>query len=196
MKTLFVLILLLLIVGCSRQTNPRVLIATELGEVEAELYIDKAPVTAGNFLRYVDAGKYNDIACIYRVVRPDNQPGKNIKIEVIQGGFYTDAQVERNGFSPIRHETTRETGIHHRDGALSMARDQPGSASSEFFICIGAQPELDFGGMRNPDGHGFAAFGRIYKGMEVVRKIQQLKDSSQYLVHPVKIRSITRLKRN
>ena len=130
MKIILVLILATLTAGCGKHANPRVLIATELGDVEAELYTDKAPVTAGNFLRYVDAGKYNDLACIYRVVRPGNQPGKKIKIEVIQGGFFTDSLVKRNGFSPIRHETTRETGLLHRDGVLSMARDRPGSASS------------------------------------------------------------------
>lgn len=128
------------------------------------------------------------------MVRPDNQPGKKVKIEVIQGGFYEDSLVAIYQFAPIRHETTRETGIKHRDGVLSMARNAPGSASSEFFICIGNQPELDFGGKRNPDGQGFAAFGKVTKGMEVVLKIQKLKDKEQYLEKPVKIFEIQRYK--
>ena len=68
-----------------------------------------------------------------------------------------------------------------------MARNQPGTASTEFFICVGDQTELDFGGNRNGDGQGFAAFGKVVKGMDVVRKIQLQKDTSQYLVEPVKI---------
>jgi peptidyl-prolyl cis-trans isomerase A (cyclophilin A) len=120
----------------------------------------------------------------------DNQPGKTVKIEVIQGGLYSDSVIEKIQFPPIRHETTRETGLLHKDGVLSMARMEPGTASSEFFICVGDLPELDFGGKRNPDGQGFAAFGKVIKGMDIVRKIQQQKDSEQYLLNPVKIISI------
>ncbi len=79
------------------------------------------------------------------------------------------------------------TGLKHLDGTLSMARNEPGTASSEFFICVGDQPELDYGGRRNPDGQGFAAFGRVVRGMDVVRKIQHLPEKKQMLVHPVKI---------
>ena len=75
-----------------------------------------------------------------------------------------------------------------------MARSTPGTASSEFFICIGNQPELDYGGKRNPDGQGFAAFGKVIKGMKVVRKIQNLQDKNQYLISPVKITKIEKVK--
>jgi peptidyl-prolyl cis-trans isomerase A (cyclophilin A) len=88
---------------------------------------------------------------------------------------------------PIVHETTEQSGILHKDGTISMARNEPGTASSEFFICIGAQPSLDFGGKRNPDGQGFAAFGKVIKGMDVVRKIQKLPETNQYLDKRVKI---------
>jgi peptidyl-prolyl cis-trans isomerase A (cyclophilin A) len=183
------------LLGCTTNRNPRVLIQTEFGTIEAEIYLDKAPVTAANFLRYVDSAKYNNgLACFYRVVRMDNQEGRKIKIEVIQGGFYEDSLVEKYQFAPIRHENTKETGILHTDGVLSMARNEPGTASSEFFICIGDQSELDAGGKRNPDNQGFAAFGKVLKGMDVVRKIQQLKDKEQYLENPVKIIHITRIK--
>jgi peptidyl-prolyl cis-trans isomerase A (cyclophilin A) len=194
MKTLIIILLSAFIACCTCNTNPKVLISTEAGDIEIELYTDKAPVTAGNFLRYVDSGKYNTAACFYRTVRLDNQPGKKTVIEVIQGGFYQDSLIEKYQFAPIRHETTKETGILHLDGVISMARNEPGTASSEFFICIGDQPALDFNGKRNADGQGFAAFGKVIRGMDVVRKIQQMKDSSQYLLQTVKIKSVSRIK--
>ena len=194
MKKLLVVALVFAFISCTKNQNPRVLISTQLGDIEAEIYIEKAPVTAANFLRYVDSLKYNNNqVCFYRIVRLDNQPDNLIKIEVIQGGYGKDSLIEIYQFPPIKHETTKQTGVRHTDGVLSMARREPGTASSEFFICVGDQPELDFGGKRNPDGQGFAAFGKVYKGMEVVRKIQQLKDNLQYLGNPVKIISISRI---
>ncbi len=147
---------------------------TSKGIIELEVYLERAPVTAANFLRYVDAGLY-DGGEFYRVVRMDNQPQSRVKIEVIQGGLgvstYDEAE-PRRGFPPIAHETTQTTGLQHEDGTVSMARLAPGTASSEFFVCIGDQPSLDYGGARNPDGQGFAAFGRVTAGMDVVRAIQ------------------------
>lgn len=144
-----------------------VLMHTDVGEIEIELYPDSAPNTVANFLRYVDGGHYKN-SSFYRVVRLDNQTQNKVKIEVIQGGRGEAEAL----FKPIAHETTRETGITHRDGVISMARAEPGSATSEFFICINDQPELDYAGTRNPDGQGFAAFGRVVSGMDLVRKIQ------------------------
>jgi peptidyl-prolyl cis-trans isomerase A (cyclophilin A) len=115
----------------------------------------------------------------------DNQPNNDVKIEVIQGGIYTEPRF--GDIKPIEHETTDKTGIKHKDGTISMARMGPGTASTEFFICVGDQPELDFGGKRNPDGQGFAAFGHIVKGIDVVRNIQQLKDKNQTLLEKVVI---------
>lgn len=115
----------------------------------------------------------------------DNQPDNDVKIEVIQGGIFDDKLIDQ--IPPISHETTEMTGIKHKDGTLSMARYTPGTASTEFFICVGDQPELDFGGKRNPDGQGFAAFGKVVSGMDVVQKIQQGKDTTQYLIDPVEI---------
>jgi len=147
---------------------PRVLIQTELGDILLELYIHQAPVTVHNFLRYVEENRFAG-ATFYRVVLMDNQPNNKIKIEVIQGGLKEDNHPL--SLSPIAHESTQQTGILHKDGVISMARDEPGTASSDFFICVGDQPELDFGGMRNPDGAGFAAFGKVIEGMDVVSKI-------------------------
>jgi len=195
MRIFLLLIIATALISCAKSQNPRIVISTQLGDIEAEIYVDKAPVTAANFLRYVDSARYNNgLACFYRIVRMDNQPDKAIKIEVIQGGFGKDSLIELFQFPPIKHETTKETGVLHKDGILSMARMEPGTASSEFFICIGDQPELDFGGKRNPDGQGFAAFGKVISGMAVVRKIQQLKDIDQYLKDPVRIIGITRVK--
>lgn len=173
------------------QTNPKVAMETDLGFIYIEIYLDKAPITAANFLKYVDEGRFSG-AEFYRVVTMDNQPQNLVKVEVIQGGILP-ARSDQS-LAPIEHETTAQTGILHLDGTISMGRLEPGTASSEFFICIGAQPELDFGGKRNPDGQGFAAFGRVYAGMDVVKKIQQLPAEQQQLVSPVKIATIARIK--
>ena len=170
--------------------NPVVRISTEIGEIEIKIFEKEAPVTATNFLEYIKKGMFKN-ACFYRVVNMENQPDDDIKIEVIQGGLGWSDSIP--GLGSIKHETTDITGIKHLDGTLSMARDKPGSASSEFFICINNQPELDYGGKRNPDGQGFAAFGKVIKGMDVVRKIQKLDNTNQMLDSPVMILNITRL---
>lgn len=170
--------------------NPRVALQTSQGEILLEIFAREAPVTAANFLRYVDENRFAG-ASFYRVVRMDNQPDNAVKIEVVQGGLGFDDGPRP--FPPIPHETTTQTGLRHLDGTLSMARDKPGSASSEFFLCVGDQPELDFGGRRNPDGQGFAAFGRVVSGVDVVRRIQRLPAMGQMLAEPVAIRSVRRL---
>jgi peptidyl-prolyl cis-trans isomerase A (cyclophilin A) len=121
-----------------------------------------------------------------------NQPDNDVKIEVIQGGLGWIESDLRVG--PIEHETTRMTGLLHVDGALSMARSEPGSATSEFFICVGRQSELDFGGRRNPDGQGFAVFGFVVEGMDVVRAIHRRPEKDQLLEPPVAIEKIRRMK--
>lgn len=179
------------------KSKERVEIKTSYGNIIVEVYPNKAPVTASNFLRLVDRGIYTN-ASFYRVVRKDNQPQDNVKIEVIQGGLGRDYDDElpdrKTQLTPIIHETTALTGLKHLDGTLSMARNSPGSASSEFFICINKQPALDYKGKRNPDGEGFAAFGKVIKGMKVVKTIQALNDTRQYLDKPVKIFSMKRIK--
>lgn len=173
--------------------DPQVLIRTEVGDIQVEIYQKQAPITADNFLRYVDAGLFKG-ASFYRVVRLDNQPHNAVKIEVIQGGL--EFVADKKTFPPIEHETTHKTGILHLDGTISMARDAPGSADAEFFICVGAQPELDFGGKRNPDGQGFAAFGRVINGLDVVRKIQQMPDDAQMMKKRISILGIERIQSN
>lgn len=169
----------------------KISIRTTIGVIEADLFRRSAPGTVENFLHYVIGGYYTG-GFFHRTVKKDNQPDKpdSLKIEVIQstiGNLY-----ERYAMPPIALETTRETGVKHLDGTLSMARDEPNTAQYEFFICIGDQPQLDFGGHRNPDRQGFAAFGRVTKGMDIVRKIQQSRAAGQALTPPILIIGITR----
>ncbi len=149
----------------------KIMIKTSAGEIGLELYPEKAPITVKNFLKYVDNGYYEG-GTFYRVVRADNQVQNKIKIGAIQGGM--GKNVNDSPFTPIPHETTKKTGILHKDGVISMARDRPGSATSALFLCVQDQPDLDFGGMRNPDGQGFAAFGKVISGMDLIRKIQNM----------------------
>jgi peptidyl-prolyl cis-trans isomerase A (cyclophilin A) len=151
----------------------RVVLETATGVIEMDVDVGRAPVTAANFLRYVDAGLY-DGGVFHRAVRPDTQVRDDVPIQVIQGRMRRGpgrGQGPRP-FEPIALERTSVTGLVHLDGTVSMARSAPDSATHEFFICIGDQPELDFGGRRNADGQGFAAFGRVVRGMDVVRAIQ------------------------
>jgi peptidyl-prolyl cis-trans isomerase A (cyclophilin A) len=174
----------LLVTTAAVSAHPKVMIRTGLGDITLEIYVDKAPITAGNFLKYVHENRFRG-AAFYRVVREDNQPHNTVKIAVIQGGLMAD--IPGQSLPAIAHETTAQTGILHKDGVISMARLGPGTATSEFFICVGDQPELDFSGKRNPDGQGFATFGRVIKGMEVVRRIQKQPDKKQYLDPVIKI---------
>ena len=186
--------------GVLAQSGPvRVRVQTELGDIVLEIDQAKAPVTAANFLKYVDAGHY-DGGTWHRTVKMDNQPESTIKIEVIQAGVNADRAKE--GFPAIALERTNKTGLLHKDGVISMARGAADSATSGWFICINDQPSLDFGGMRNPDGQGFAAFGRVVSGMDVVRKIQAAPSSTtrttnteaQRLTPPIKIVKVARIK--
>ena len=144
----------------------RVRMTTDLGAIVLEVRPDVAPITAGNFLAYVDEGLWKG-ASFYRTVSPANDHNP-ATISVIQGGLDKD---DGTPLPPIAHETTATTGLKHTDGAISMARGAPGTASADFFICIGENPALDFGGQRNPDGQGFAVFGKVVSGMAVVRAI-------------------------
>lgn len=187
-KLIFVFALLLFTISIRAQKPIKCLIDTSLGHIEIELYQDKAPITVQNFLQYVDSAAYTK-SSFFRTCTPENEAERAIKIQVIQGGNISDEKQKPS----ILIETTDKTGISHKNGTISMARSEPNSATSSFFICINDQPELDFGGKRNPDGQGFAAFGQVTKGMDVVLKIQSQKNKNQYLSEPIEIYSIHRV---
>jgi len=149
-----------------------VIFETELGNITMEIDVARAPVSAANFLKYVD-GKFYDGGRVIRSVRPDNTVRHDVEIQVIQ--FQADPSRGREGFPAIPLERTSVTGLHHVDGVLSMARSGPDTATSSFSIMVGDQLSLDFGGARNADGQGFAAFGRVTSGMDVVKKIHASK---------------------
>ena len=170
----------------------RIRIETPLGNIEAVVDSAKAPRTSTNFLAYVDARAYEN-ARFHRTVRADNQPNDSVRISVIQASLDS---VHRAEFRrpPVELEPTSVTGLRHIDGTLSMARAGPNTATSDFFICVGDQPSLDFGGHRNLDGQGFAAFGKVTKGMDVVKRIQASAAEGQRLTPPVTITRIVRVR--
>lgn len=170
--------------------QPRVLIQTAMGDIEVELDAKRAPVTTKNFLRYVLEGFYSD-GVFFRTVTASNQPDDTVKITVIQAR--ADPSREKEVFRPIAIERTCDTGLRHLDGTISMARADPDTATHHFFICVGNQPELDFGGKRNPDGQGFAAFGRVLKGMDVVYKIHASPSDGQTIKPPIRIQRAIRV---
>jgi peptidyl-prolyl cis-trans isomerase A (cyclophilin A) len=192
----WLLVLSALVIGQAQLPKPvTVVFQTELGAITMEIDVAHAPISAANFLKYVD-GKFYDGGVINRSVRPDNTIRHDVEIQVIQ--FQSDPARRREMFPPIPLERTSVTGLKHVDGALSMARSGADSATSSFSIMIGDQPSLDFGGARNADGQGFAVFGRVVAGMDVVKKIQASKTgttgaySTETLDPPIKILSAVR----
>jgi peptidyl-prolyl cis-trans isomerase A (cyclophilin A) len=173
----------------AQQGRIPIVIETDAGKITAYLDSAHAPNTVINFLKYVDAKQY-DGGRFHRTVRMDNQPNNAVKIEVIQGGV-APAKA-KDGWPPIELERTSVTGLHHGNGALSMARGGPNTATSDFFVTVNGQPELDFGGKRNADGQGFAVFGKVTNGMDIVRKIQASPANGQSLTPPVTIIRIIR----
>lgn len=148
-----------------------VVIETDKGNISLELYPDQAPITVTNFIQNIKAGLY-DSGRFYRASRPDNNlKAKRKVLTLIQGGKNEQAQES----APIAHETSPQTGISHMNGVISMARADPGTATSEFFICIGDNSGLDYGSTRYEEGQreGYASFGRVTSGMNVVVTIQQ-----------------------
>lgn len=177
-----------IVVSAGAQKDIKCLIKTNMGNITVELYPQQAPITVNNFLFYVDKHLY-DSSTFFRVCTPANEASKLVPIQVIQGGDMPDAKHA----APIVMENTDKTDLRHKDGTISMARDEVNSATSEFFICINTQPSLDHGGTRNADGQGFAAFGKVIKGMKVVKQIQEKPEKDQRLLNPVVIYSISRL---
>ena len=157
---------------------------TDLGKIVLELDDKKAPKSTSYFCGHIESGEFEDCH-FYRIVKKNPEKDALPTIDIIQGGVGWS----RCGDIPsVPLETTRDTGITHKNGTISMARGKPNSATSSFFICINDQPELDFAGKRNPDGQGFAAFGQVVKGMDVVREIQKQKDEGQTLIEKIEFK--------
>ncbi len=188
-----IFLLLVVVLSCNQADDktPHVLIETRLGDIELELYPEKAPVTVAAFLSYVDSGYYSN-SSFYRVLKADELPNPN-NTGIIQGGIWQTKPEIKVRLSGIKHESTAQSGLTHQSGTVSLARTTPGSASSEFFICIGDQSPLDAGRRGTEDGQGFAAFGKVIKGMPIVRKIQEQKSHGDAFDKKIEIYKIKRL---
>lgn len=189
----FLLILVsLMVFGCSNPhyKNPHIIIYTNFGDIEVELFPDKAPKTVTAFLSYVDAGYYNNCS-FYRVILTEGM--SDVNYGLIQGGIWQTNDRQYPSIPGITHESTKQTGLSHTNGTISLAMTTPGTANTEFFICIGDQSQLDFGNSGTPGGQGFAAFGSVFKGMDVVRKIQLQKSSGEHFIEKIIIKKIKKL---
>ena len=195
MKLFFMIFIVFMTFMPAQQAEVLIRIETSFGQIDLAIDTKRAPVTAANFLKYVDAGLY-DGGRFHRATRPDNYtpaPPNRPPMELIQGGINPDRRAE--GFPPIPLERTSVTGLKHVVGIVSMARGaEADTARSDFFILLDEQPSLDFGGKRFDDGQGASAFGRVVSGLDVVRKIQQQPVQGQNLTPPVTIQKIARLK--
>lgn len=192
MNKLIIAFALLFFASCKpHYENPHVLITTRLGDIELELYPAKAPKTVAAFLSYVDAGYYKH-SSFYRVLKTDDMPTDN-NTGVIQGGIYQTNSDKIGKIQPIPHESTKQTGLSHQDGVVSFASLGAGTATTEFFICIDDQSSFDEGAEGTADKQGFAAFGKVFKGMKVVRKIQNQKSHGDMFDEKVEILNIERL---
>lgn len=189
-RYLLIFTLSLLLAACgTKYKNPHIEIQTKFGDIEVELYPDQAPKTVANFLAIIKRGFYKN-STFYRVLNDENQPSNAPKAELIQGGIHYTSKAVMSG---LPHETTKQTGILHKRGTISMARLEPGSAGSEFFICLADQPGFDFGGENNADKQGYAAFGKVVKGMDIVNKIYNQSEDNQLFDPKIPIYDIIQL---
>ena len=177
----------------AQTANPKVTITTDHGVIVVDVFLDKAPITAGNFLRYVDTRRYDD-SQFYRAVRVPNAPD----IGLIEGGVPNHPE---HLLPPIKHEPTTQTGLSNTEGTLSLARFAPGTGQADFSIVLGDGTYLDADPTKPGDNLGFAAFGRVSEGLDVVKAILALptdgvaKNPSmkgQILSPPVKIVTMRR----
>ena len=194
LQKIFFVLALLELSACSHKKyeNPHVKIETDYGDIEIELYPSKAPKSVAAFLSYVDSDLYKN-SSFYRVLKEENQPSSSFKSELIQGGIWQSNNKKAASLQGIPHETTKQSGILHTNGTVSLARTTPGTASSEFFICVGDQPAYDYGNDANPDKLGYAAFGRVVKGMDIVKMIHEQPENGETFAPLIKINNIVRM---
>ncbi len=193
-KLIWILFLILIQFSCKEKKaqGTFVKIETQFGDIEIQLFPDKAPKSVSAFLSFIDSGYYKN-SNFYRVLKEENQPTSGFRSEVIQGGIYLSNYKLSQKLPGIPHESTNETHLLHLSGTISLARTIPGTASSEFFICVGDQKSYDYGGEANPDRLGYAAFGRVTKGYDIVKKIHSQPENGEDFQPPVKIINIKRI---
>lgn len=154
------------LLATAQEANPRVLMTTSMGELEIELYVKEAPITTKNFLAYVENGFYEGTIFHRIAVQPSRF--------VIQGGGFTKDMEKKETLPPIKNES--DNGVKNEKYTLSMARTRdPDSATSQFFINLEDNANLD---KEYPGSDGYAVFGKVVKGEEVVEKIQAVKTAS------------------
>ncbi len=189
MRIFFATLICLSFIACKSKSNetPHVLIVSPYGDIEIELYPKKAPKTVAAFLSYVNEGLYKNTS-FYRVLK-DEDLTQETNYGIIQGGIWPN----KNDLLGVAHESTKLTGLTHESGTVSLARIVAGTATTEFFICIGDQRMFDEGGGTPDDKLGFAAFGKVVNGMDVVRKIQSAKSTGDKFDKIIEINDIKRL---
>ena len=185
MRTIIAFLICTIFFACNnkKNDNPVVVIKTAYGDIEIELYPKQAPKTVAVFLANIEKGLYKNTN-FYRVIKNDDLDIQS-NYGVIQGGTWpvkNELQIE--------HESTKQTGLSHISGTISMARTTGEKASTEFFICIGEQQLFNEGGNSPTDNQGFAAFGHVIQGMAVVRKIQDQKNNGDKFLNPISINNI------
>lgn len=171
--------------------DPHVKIETTQGDIIVQLFPDKAPKTVAAFLKYVEAGYYEE-SNFYRVIKNENVPAE-YNTGLIQGGIFHSNPTVHDQLKGTEHESPKNTGLSHTSGTISMARATPGSATSEFFICVGDQQQFDSSNRTGSDGLGYAAFGKVVEGMKVVAAIQNKKSKGESFIDKIRINNIRRL---
>ena len=189
MRNIFILVAAGLFFSCSqkKESNPVVQIISPYGDIKIELYPARAPKTVAAFISYIDSGYYKG-SSFYRVIKAEDMP-TDYNDGLIQGGIWPQMKKIKG----IDHESTSQTGLSHINGTVSLARTGVGTATTEFFICIGDQSQLDAGRKGTGDGFGYSAFGKVIKGMDAVRKIQSQNSSGENFSKRIPINNIVRL---
>jgi len=198
-KTLssFLIIGLILICSCNNQPkkydHPTIDIQTYFGDIIVELYPEKAPKTVAGFLSFVDSGYFKNTS-FYRILTKDDESMNAAKTNLIQGGLWQTKLKLQQKLPGIPLETTKQTGILHKAGIISLARGvEENSGNTEFFICLDSEPDYDYGGDASPDKKGYATFGKVISGMKYVKQIHQQPEFETNFLPPIKIINIKRL---
>lgn len=191
-----IVLMLFLCFGCQQKkkySHPTIAIQTYYGDIVVELYPEKAPKTVAAFLSYVDSGFYKNTT-FYRVLKKEDQSMNVTKADLIQGGLWQTKLKKQQTIPGIPLETTQQTGILHKEGVISLARNEdPNSGNTEFFICLDDEPDYDYGGAASPDKKGYATFGKVTDGLKFVKQIHEQPDFETNFNPPIKIINIKRL---